>query len=513
MRKVISIVCLGVALTLTSCEKWLDVQPKSEIKWDVMFGTEQGFKDALLGCYPDLSENKLYGSELTCTFVEVLAQQYYAKNETGTSYQAAFKYDYTSPTVTNKIDAIWAGLYNVLANVNSVLEAVEVKGDVMSPTVRSLIKAEALSLRGYIYLDLVRLFTWGNLADRSDRDAKLAGLAIPYAKTYDKNIVPQETLGNVLKFIREDLNAAIELFYDYAPDSKKGSRPADYVKIPEDDSFYATNILKYRMSLKAAIGTRMRLSMWEGNFDLAYEDSQTLQSSDYPLSWIDKSADLPTSEEAQDLTFVKEMIFGLQAHERYDKVAKTYFSKYAEDGRTENSQCLTLTKTRGEALYEAETGCAIEDYRYNYWWNERQEDVWGFNKFNEVNGMTNTNNVPLMRSPEVCYTEVECLLRRGGEDNKVKAINRLNFVRGKRGLADELQLPESLSPDEVWDELTKEWRKEFIGDGQMFFYYKRNGVASIPYTKVAGDDKLYVLPLPQQEVDFGGREDLIGRER
>lgn len=52
-----------------------------------------------------------------------------------------------------------------------------------------------------------------------------------------------------------------------------------------------------------------------------------------------------------------------------------------------------------------------------------------------------------------------------------------------------------------------------LGDGQMFFYYKRNGVASIPYTKVAGDDKLYVLPLPQQEVDFGGREDLIGRER
>lgn len=34
MRKVISIVCLGVALTLTSCEKWLDVQPKSEIKWE-----------------------------------------------------------------------------------------------------------------------------------------------------------------------------------------------------------------------------------------------------------------------------------------------------------------------------------------------------------------------------------------------------------------------------------------------------------------------------------------------
>lgn len=512
MRKVISILCLGMTLAFVSCENWLDVQPKSEIKWDVMFETEQGFKDALLGCYTGLSESKLYGSEMTCTFLEVLAQQFYAKNETGTSYQMAFKYGYTSSQVTGKIDAIWAGLYNVLANINSILEAVEEKGDVMSPTVRSLIKAEALSLRGYIYLDLVRLFTWGNLADRPDREAKLAGLAIPYAKTYDKNIVPQDNLSNVLKYIREDLNAAIELFYNYAPDSKKGSRPADYVKIPEDDAFYATSILKYRMSLKAAIATRMRLGMWEGNFNSAYEDSQKLQSGDYPLSWIDKTADLPTDEKAQDLTFVKEMIFGLQAHERYDKVAKPYFSRYAEDGRSDNNQFLCLTKARGEKLYEAEIGCAIEDYRYNYWWQERTEDTWSFKKFNEVDGMKNVNNVPLLRSPEVCYTEAECLLRRGGEDNKLKAIKALNLVRMKRGLIDELQLPETLSSSRVWEELTKEWQKEFIGDGQMFFYYKRNGFTSIPYTKVTGEDKLYVLPLPQQEVDFGGYEDLIERK-
>lgn len=54
-------------------------------------------------------------------------------------------------------------MYNVLANVNSIIEAVEEHGDVMTPTVRSLVKAEAYSLRAYLYLDLVRLFTWGNL--------------------------------------------------------------------------------------------------------------------------------------------------------------------------------------------------------------------------------------------------------------------------------------------------------------------------------------------------------------
>ncbi|MEG0797126.1 MAG: RagB/SusD family nutrient uptake outer membrane protein, partial [Odoribacter sp.] len=152
MRKVISILCLGVTLVCVSCESWLDVQPKSEIKWDVMFETEQGFKDALLGCYAGLSEKSVYGAEMSCGFLEALAQQYYAENETSNSYQLAFKYMYTSTGVTNITDAIWAKLYNILANVNSVIEAEEVKGDVMTPTMRALIKAEAYSLRAYIYL-------------------------------------------------------------------------------------------------------------------------------------------------------------------------------------------------------------------------------------------------------------------------------------------------------------------------------------------------------------------------
>ena len=48
-------------LLATSCENWLDVKPKAEIKWDVMFETEQGFKDALIGCYYNLADESVYG--------------------------------------------------------------------------------------------------------------------------------------------------------------------------------------------------------------------------------------------------------------------------------------------------------------------------------------------------------------------------------------------------------------------------------------------------------------------
>lgn len=39
----------------------------------------------------------------------------------------------------------------------------------------------------------------------------------------------------------------------------------------------------------------------------------------------------------------------------------------------------------------------------------------------------------------------------------------------------------------------------------MFFYYKRLG-KPVPNATVSGDD-LFVIPLPEKEVEIGGRED------
>ena len=66
-----------------------------------------------------------------------------------------------------------------------------------------------------------------------------------------------------------------------------------------------------------------------------------------------------------------------------------------------------------------------------------------------------------------------------------KAVEVLNEVRKNRGLSAS-PLAESLSSDEVWEELIKEWRKEFVGDGQLFFFYKRIGSSRyrIPQWKV-----------------------------
>ena len=67
MKKVRDIFCVLLLLCTTmSCENWLDVDPKTEIKSELMFQSVSGFKDALMGVYLTLRDPELYGKEATC---------------------------------------------------------------------------------------------------------------------------------------------------------------------------------------------------------------------------------------------------------------------------------------------------------------------------------------------------------------------------------------------------------------------------------------------------------------
>ena len=413
MKKIVLVVTIIPLLTLLSCSDWLDVKPKSEIKLDVMFETEQGFKDALTGCYIMLSDNSLYGAEMTCTFMDVLAQQYALLGSTSSQYEQAARYIYTNSTSETIIKNIWSKLYNVIANVNALIEGLEAKRENLHPSIYAMTKAEAYSLRAFIYFDLVRMFTWGNLAERSD---KLQQLSIPYAKVYDKDIIKQSKLSEVLEYIHEDIETALELFDAYDPDSQSGNRPEGYT-LPNDDKFYDKEIRIYRMSLKSTLATRMRLNMWEGNYDAAYEDAITLIP--FQTDWV---SGLDGNEKDRDLTFSKEMLFGVQTHERFENIVKKFFKLTAADDLNMNYQALYLPDSRVNDIFEIATNVGASDWRYTRLW-DKSEKNYVFLKFWEYEKMSYTNIMPLIKWPEVYYTLTECLLRKGGSTNKNLAIN------------------------------------------------------------------------------------------
>lgn len=493
------IICLLPLLALSACSDWLDVEPKSEIKLDIMFETEQGFKDALTGCYMLLSDDQLYGATLTCTFLDVLGQQYAFLGSTSSPYYNASRYIYSS--YESIISGIWSKMYNAIANINALIEGLEANQSVLHPSIYAMTKAEAYSLRAFVYLDLVRLFTWGNLPERSD---KLEMLSIPYVKVYDKYIIPQETLGKVLQYIHDDLEVAIALFNVYDPDSNVGDRPEGY-ELPNDDLFYDKTVRPYRMSLKAALATRMRLNMWEGNYENALTDAQMLID-DFSPTWNNT---LDNNENLRDLAFSTEMLFGVETFERFENTVKTYFKLTVADDLNMNYSAFYLPESRVNEIYEVNGGIGSADWRYARLW-EKASGNYCFLKFWEYEDMQYTNKMPLLKWPEIYYTAAECLIRKGGAENREKAIDYLNTVRHNRNIPSTNDLPYTLSIDEVNNEIYKEWCKEYIGDGQMFYYYKRLGYTSIPNgPAVDYNDQVYVLPMPQTEVDFGGRVELV----
>lgn len=501
MRKII--ICLLFLTALSSCSDWLSVKPKTEIETDVMFETEQGFKDALIGCYALLSSRDLYGGELTCTFLDVLGQQYLLQGTTQNRYYYASRYDYNYSSNEAIIRKIWEQMYKTIANVNAVMEALEKNKGKITPMYYHYMKAEVYSLRAFIYLDLVRLFTWGNLPDHPE---KLNKYTLPYPKEYKKDIMPQLQLKEVLSNIHSDIDSGLQIFQQYDPASVGSDRPEDYVKPSDEDAFMTSTQRRYRMNIKAALATRMRLNMWEGNYKKALEDAQLLIDS-YNPSWI--SGLDAGNKNTMDLTFSTEGLFVIETYERFKNIYQNCFQVINPGSETANNNALCLSNNQVMELYET-TGCGISDWRYTTCLQGDQSN-WQILKFwEDEDKMSYKDNMPLIKWPEIYYTAAECLLRAGGTENKQKAISYLNTVRSHRNIHPDWNLSNNLSEEEVKNEIYKEWRKEMIGDGQMFYYYKRNGYTTIPDgPSLVYDDKVYVLPIPQDEIDFGGRTELF----
>ncbi|MGM9684934.1 MAG: hypothetical protein ACI3YI_01730, partial [Bacteroidaceae bacterium] len=92
-------------MTLTACNDWLDVQPKSQVEDTELFESESGYKEALAGVYSSMVSSGTYAKELTYGFLGVLGQEwdfYYSSQ-----YDDAARYDYEAAFPTNYIRSIW----------------------------------------------------------------------------------------------------------------------------------------------------------------------------------------------------------------------------------------------------------------------------------------------------------------------------------------------------------------------------------------------------------------------
>lgn len=491
--KKIFLLLISSAMIFASCSNWLDVRPKAEIKSNVMFESEQGFKDAMVGCYILMSNPTIYGRELTCTFLDALAQQYEFNGDNTSLYVAAAKYEYQRANVETTINRVWLDLYNVIANVNNIIENIDARKDVMSPMAYHVIKGEAYGLRAFLHFELLRMFSYGNLANRTD---KLDEIAIPYRVTYDKNITPRLTLREVLSKINSDLGVSISNLKAYDPISKVTERPNDYFTDTED-LFMKTR--SYHFNYHSALATKMRILMWQGG-----NEDEVIEISNYlietaTIPWISDANINSVSKAEKDLTFSTEQLFGVETFDRFELTVKPYFKITITTDYTVNMKAVYVSNTKAEKLYEIKENIGVSDIRYNNWFNAGQKmeviKYWEFLDAQENRGKF-VDAQPIIRTPEIYYMAAECKAKKG---DHLGAIKLINTVRNNRGITAGKNLPNNLSKEEISKEIEKEWRKEFLGEGQLFYFYKRLGYTEIENSVKGGSDEIYLLPIPESE--------------
>lgn len=466
MRKLFRIISILIlAQSLSSCEDWFDISAKSELKGEDMLASKEGYRDALIGCYATMAGQDLYGGLLSMTYLDVLGQYYSTANTALHNFYHAYGYDYEYAVEEARKDNIWKHLYNVAVNTNNILDNIDGDKGLFGEGEYNIIKGEALAIRAYIHFDILRLF-----AKSPDMDGGLQSKAIPYVDRFTNELYEQLTVDGVLQRITSDLETARTLLKDTDP---YGVSHAAY------DMNALTGIWKgreYRMNYYAVTALLARTYLYRGQkADKAKAflyAKEVIDSGMFPLI---TSADIGSID---DNGFVKENICALENKSVKDNIADKYF--YVANT---NYNFLAMNSSTLGKVFPATLDM---DYRLK-WWIETSGSYKLLAKYNF------SKRVPLLKIAEMYLIASEAA---GTLEEADRYYNILQYHRG---------LPnETLTSENLQEKILQEYAKEFIGEGQLFYAYKRMAFNKKPITNTAinNPEAVYVLPLPKENSYF-----------
>lgn len=476
MKKIIGLFLIGT-LTFTSCESWLDVTPKVNVEEEDLFKNEQGFKEALTGIYIKMSETPLYGREMTYGFIDQLAQRYNNSQNASADYYEETWYTYPSVRTQNYYETFWKESYNLIANINNLLSNIEKNGQVIySEGYRDIIEGEALGLRSFLYFDLLRMF--GPIYKDNPSSP-----AIPYRTVFGREQARPVPANQMIDHIIEDLHQAEMLLEN---DPMNISFPVR----PSGDSEHPFLQYRFNRMNKYAVKAELaRAYLWKG--DKTNAGKYAREVIDATKKEGGKQFELIT-DNSQDKLGSTELIFSLSMDsETFPDRVKNEFQ---------------LAMWNYYVIFDIDYLYEIFDVAVDGQNDMRMKPGTGFSissdgaytlKYQQDNfSSVLNNNMPLIKLPEMYYIAAECT------SDLSEACTLLNQVRGSRGLED---LPQLANAEDLKKNLEKEYRKEFYGEGQLWYFYKRYAYPTFnrcPITDMT--EKHYRFPLPDDEIILGG---------
>lgn len=469
MKKFKYIFLLPLLLAFTACEDLLDIEPEQSLSTGTAFANEKAAFASLVGVYSAAQDFDVFGS------ITAVISEYQADN---VAFVGSFPTlqeinNYVTLSNNGSIRTIWQDHYRAILAANAVITNVpKVEDPGFTDAERNQFIAEAKFMRGLLYFNLVNLF--GQPFNVSNGNTPGVPIVLTPNILEGSVIMPaRNTVAEVYAQIEKD-------FLEALPALPEKYGPADQTR--------------GRATQGSTNGMLSRLYLYKGDWakTIQYADAVLANKALYGLAPDYSFYDANSSED----------VFSIQ-------MTTTDNSRTGAGGWA-GYHLPAARGGRGDATYSADLLAAfdqVNDRRFtslSFTGTDAAGNAATFtNKFKD--GVTNTDNAPIMRVTEVTLNKAEALVKSTNSVN-ADAILLLNPLLARAGLAT-VTAADFADANALLDRILLERRKELCFEGHRRMDLLRNGKplrTTGPGAGISspGDQKI-VLPIPQREIDLG----------
>ena len=444
-------------LVTFACSDELDLVPITEKAANSFFASEEELESAIGGVYAQLQNGGLYGLDLIGVG-EISGEDSFeeiAANDGGRFGQLD---DFSTNAGNDLVGDIWRESYEGIQRVSVVLNRIDdIEYD--DSGLKTSRIGEMKFVRALLYFNLVRLY------------------------------------GDVPLVIEETQNPS-----DYFGQGRSTSTEV-YSQIEQDLSDAIQNLPIDKVTGRPAKGAAQSLlgnvQMLQGNYSGAVSSFQAVVSSG-TYSLMPTTADIfgKNNEGSGEILFEVQFSSGVNGNREGSPAA----SQFRPSGTTANAKGHNLPSSDFVSSFEAE-----DTRRQDYIGLDMEANPFYFSLKYEVSA-TGVNDGEsdyyVIRYADVLLKYAEALNEAG---NTTEALPYLNMVRNRAGLENTIAGTQS----ELREDIRRERRFEFIGEGHRWFDLKRYGTAVQTMNtwfmengkSVVINDNHLVLPIPQSQID------------
>lgn len=490
---------MALACTVSSCSDWLDVKSDMVEREKDIFESYAGYQSALAGCYSSMGDRSIYGEKLTMNDIEQLACLW--SEPSRLNYETLYNlyhHKYDNDEVRDVVKAVYGGLYNVVVQANMIINNIDRDGVIQNPQSRAVVKAEAYAIRAFCHFDALRLF--GQVPNNAQKK-----ISLPYAEKGSISELPAYyDYDSFVKKIEADLKVAEDLLkdndpimeYTYAQLNQQGDNPADL----EDDFL---EYRRFRMNYWAVRALKARMYLYIGDTSKAYTEAKAVINATLNDEKVIKLSGVDDTN-ASYFALPSECLFALSQSKLIDysiNVLGGNRSDQVRDGQ------LHVTNNMLNQLFANQS--TASNNRYLQVWNKDAANNQGTKMptirkyYYDANSYTQASSVSTLRTqlqliPLLRLSEIYLIAMETTTDlSEANALYKDYMMSHNVNITTDFE-----SLDDVKAEVINEYRREFYGEGVMFYVYKRQGTKNMLFNlKEDMSEELYALPLPESEFD------------